>query len=97
MLPVVDDRGRSTGVQMTIYCCSLVLVSVLPSFPFFGMTGELYLFVAVLLGIVFAVATILAATLRRPSAMRLCFLVSILYLPLLLTVMVVDKIFHVNP
>lgn len=91
MLPVVDPDGRSTGVQMMVYSLSLVAVSVLPSFPTVGMTGSLYLYAATLLGVLFLTATFLAAILRRPAAMRQCFLVSIIYLPLLFIVMVVDK------
>jgi protoheme IX farnesyltransferase len=91
MLPVIDPRGRTTAVQMMVYCVSLVVISVLPSFPFVGLTGQMYLYVAVLLGFVFLIATFLAAVLRKPVAMRQCFLVSIIYLPLLFTAMVVDN------
>ncbi len=92
MLPVMDPEGRTTGVQMVVYCVCLVVVSVLPSFPFVGLTGEFYLFAATLLGVLFLVATVFAAMQRRPAAMRLCFLVSIIYLPLLFTTMVVDHL-----
>jgi len=92
MLPVLDSDGRTTGVQMVVYCVCLVVVSVLPSFPFVGLTGEFYLFAATLLGALFLVATVFAATQRRPAAMRMCFLVSIMYLPLLFTAMVVDHL-----
>ena len=92
MLPVVDPDGYSTGVQMMVYSLSLVAISVLPSFPTIGMTGGLYLYAAILLGVVFLISTFLAAILRRPTAMHQCFLVSIVYLPLLFTVMVVDKL-----
>jgi heme o synthase len=91
MLPVLDPEGRTTGVQMMIYCVSLVVISVLPSFPFVGLTGPMYLLVAVLLGVMFLASTFLAAVLRRPAAMRQCFLVSIIYLPLLFSAMVVDN------
>lgn len=92
MLPVVDPGGRSTSTQMMVYCVSLVAVSILPSSPFVGMTGTLYLYAALGLGSIFLVATFLAAILRRPATMRACFCVSILYLPLLLGAMVVDNL-----
>ena len=92
MLPVVDPDGSTTSIQMIIYCLSLIIVSVLPSMPCIGMTGRLYLVVALILGVMFLIATAVAAILRRPAAMRQCFLVSIIYLPLLFTVMVFDKI-----
>jgi protoheme IX farnesyltransferase len=96
MLPVVDPAGRSTSSQMLVYASCMVLVSVLPSAPFVRMTGDLYLFVAILLGFVFLVSTAAAAFRRGAVAMRLCFLVSIIYLPLLFTVMVLDKIMLQN-
>lgn len=91
MLPVVDLRGRMTAIQMVVYAVSLLVVSLLPSTPYLRMTGELYLYAATLLGIVFVISTILAALIRSPGAMYQCFFVSIVYLPLLFSVMVVDK------
>jgi protoheme IX farnesyltransferase len=92
MMPVVDTQGTATGRQMMVYSLSLFLVSVLPSHPSVGMTGGLYLAAAIVLGIIFLAAAFLAAILRRPGAMRECFLVSIIYLPLLLTAMVTDRL-----
>ena len=91
MLPVVDPDGHSTSTQMMVYCLSLIAVSMLPSSRLIGMTGQLYLYAALCLGSIFLVATFLAAILRRPVAMRACFSVSIVYLPLLLVAMVVDN------
>ena len=55
------------------------------------MTGDLYLFSALMLGILFLVPTVIAAKLRTDQAMRQCFLVSIIYLPVLLGIMVLDN------
>ena len=89
MLPVVSPEGRTTGNQMVLYCCALVLTSLWPRF--LGMTDDFYLFSAILLGVLFLVPTVVAARLRTDRAMRLCFLVSIIYLPLLLGIMVLDN------
>jgi heme o synthase len=89
MLPVVSPEGRSTASQMVLYCSALVLVSLWPHF--LGMTGYLYLFIAILLGIMFLVPTVIAARLRTDRTMRQCFLMSIIYLPLLLGIMVLDN------
>lgn len=89
MLPVVSPEGRSTASQMILYCSALVLVSLWPRF--LGMTGDLYLFAAILLGFLFLVPTVIAAKRRTDQAMRQCFLVSIIYLPLLLGIMVLDN------
>ena len=90
MLPVVDLDGKTTSVQMIVYCFSLLVVSVLPSFRPVALTGDLYLFSAIGLGLLFFVSTVAAAVMRSEAAMRQCFLVSIIYLPLLFTAMVVD-------
>ena len=92
MLPVIDREGRTTAFQMVIYCACLVVVSVLPSFSYVGLTADLYLYAAIALGVAFFLATLVAAMRRTAAAMRDCFLVSIIYLPLLFTVMVVDNI-----
>ncbi len=89
MLPVVSPEGRTTANQMVLYCSALVLVSLWPRF--LGMAGDLYLFGAILLGILFLVPTVVAARLRTERAMRQCFLTSIIYLPLLLGIMVFDN------
>ncbi|MHC4813090.1 MAG: heme o synthase [Planctomycetota bacterium] len=88
MLPVVS-AAPTTARQMVLYCSALVLVSLWPRF--LDMTGDLYLFGAILLGILFLVPTVVAAWLRTDRAMRQCFRVSIIYLPLLLGIMVLDN------
>jgi protoheme IX farnesyltransferase len=91
MLPVVDTKGHMTAVQMVVYCVCLLAVSVLPSTGFMRMTGELYMYVAILLGAIFLLSTVFAAVVRTPFAMYQCFSVSIIYLPLLFSAMVLDK------
>lgn len=89
MLPVVDADGVSTGHQMMIYTSALVVVSFLP----YGMqmSGEVYLGSVICLDLLFLVVTFLAAVLRWETAMRQTFLVSIVYLPLLLGIMILDR------
>lgn len=89
MLPVVDPDGSRTSIQMAIYTCGLMVVSLLP-FQL-GVAGEVYLGSVLCLDLLFFVPAMIAAVFRLESAMRLCFLVSIIYLPLVLAVMVVDK------
>ena len=89
MLTVDDSDGRRTGRMILLYALALLPVSLLPSV--LGLTGVVYFFGALGLGILYVVA---GATLVRgataPAAGRL-FLVSIVYLPALLTLMVLDK------
>ena len=89
MLPVVDPDGASTRSTMLLYVAGLGIASLLPFVV--GMSGEVYLATAVCLDAMFFVPAVLAAYTRWESAMRLTFLVSLVYLPLLLTVMVLDR------
>lgn len=90
MLSVHDPDGRATGRMVLLYALALVPVSLLPTL--LGVTGTVYFFGALALGVAYAAAgagMTLAATTRR--AWRL-FFVSIVYLPALLTLMVVDRL-----
>jgi heme o synthase len=94
MLPCVEpdeDRLRFTGLMMVLYAIALVPVSVLPSM--LGVTGPAYFTAAVLLGLGFLSFAVSCATSggARPDAKKL-FFASIIYLPLLLAAMMVDRI-----
>ena len=90
MLPGVDPGGHRTGRQAVSHAWGLLLVSLLP--VLFRMAGAAYLAGALVLGLVFlGCAWKFSRGLTRPLARRL-FLASILYLPLLLGLMVFDKI-----
>lgn len=90
MLSVTDPEGRSTTQQMLVYTMALVIASLLP----YGahMAGQAYLGAAICLDVLFVVPVAIAAMLRWESAMRQAFLVSIVYLPLLLGAMVLDRL-----
>ena len=92
MYSVLDAEGRATGLQTVLYGTALLLVSVLPSR--LGLTGWLYGGGAALLGLMMlGCAIAFTARPRRHSSMRL-FFASILYLPLLLGLMVIDRFGH---
>jgi len=90
MLPIVDPSGARTGRQAVSHTLGLLMISF---FPFlFRMVGIAYVIGALVLGIVFLVSAIrFARRLDRPSA-RTLFFVSIIYLPLMMILMVLDKI-----
>src|SRR5690606_32633604 len=91
MLTVVDKTGRRAAWQTLLVAVMLIPVSILPTL--FGLTGTLYLAGAVLLGIAMVVPAALMLV-RGPNetfAWR-TFAASIAYLPLLLVLMVVDKV-----
>ena len=87
MLPVVDPSGHRTGITMLLYVCGLGIASLVPFVT--QMAKEQYVVCAILLDVLFFVPTLFAALTRRDAAMRLTFLMSIVYLPLLLIAMVV--------
>lgn len=89
MLPVADADGRATAVQMIVYALALLIVSLWP--PRLLMTGDLYPLLAILLGVFFLVPVVVAAARRTDAAMRAAFLASIVYLPLLLGAMLLDR------
>jgi protoheme IX farnesyltransferase len=89
MLPVTHGVTY-TRWQILFYTVLLVEVSVLP--VIFGMSGLFYLGGALVLGLVFLWFAIQFARQLTVARARQLFFVSILYLPVLLTVMVLDKV-----
>jgi protoheme IX farnesyltransferase len=90
MLPNVDPDGHRTARQALSHTLGLLPVSLAPFA--FGLTGPLYLAGALVLGgAFFWCALQFARHLSIPRAKQL-FFASILYLPLLLVAMVLDKI-----
>ena len=92
MLPAVDPEGFRTGRQAVSHTLALLFVSLCP--VMFRLAGVVYMFGAIVCGLIFlAFAVQFSRHLTLPRARQL-FFVSILYLPLLLGLMVFDKIKH---
>jgi protoheme IX farnesyltransferase len=90
MLPNVDPDGSRTAQQSVGHALALLPVSLCPFL--FHLAGPVYLAGAILLGAGYLGCAIQFARRRDlPSAKKL-FLASIIYLPLLLIAMVVDKV-----
>ncbi|MBI4447038.1 MAG: protoheme IX farnesyltransferase [Acidobacteria bacterium] len=89
MLPLIDNEGKKTGRRIMVFTFSMVGASVLPSLV--GLAGSLYLIGALLLGMVFMKYGVSAAMLRTQISARHLLRISVIYLPLLLTLMMVDK------
>lgn len=89
MLPVIDLDGRRTGRQAVTHSIALLLVSLWPFV--LRLFGPVYLTGALILGAGFVwFALQFSRQLSMPRARQL-FYASILYLPLLLGLMVLDK------
>jgi heme o synthase len=90
MLPVIDRDGFRTGRQAVSHTLGLVLASVMPAF--FGLAGTIYFAGALLLGMIFLGFAVVFAHALTIERARQLFFVSITYLPLLLGLMVLDKV-----
>jgi len=90
MLPVVDPDGHRTGRQAVSHTLGLLPVSLCPFL--LKLTGPIYLAGALILGLIFLWFAIQFARHLTVSRARQLFYISILYLPLLLALMVLDKI-----
>lgn len=89
-LPVVERDGKSMGRQVVGHTLALLAVSLLPTLLRFA--GEVYFVAAFLLGAGFlAFGVVLAFSPSEGAARRLVF-ASLVYLPLLLGVMALDRI-----
>lgn len=90
MLTVLDPDGRTTGRQILNYVVALLPVSLLPTL--IGMTGPVYFFGALVLGAIFVGIGVAVTVTRAEREARRLFLASVLYLPALLLLMVIDKV-----
>ena len=89
MLPVVDPDCRSTARQIVIYGIALIPVSLVPAI--LGMSGRLYLFGALLLGLWFLYSGVRVALERTLVRARGVLITSVLYLPLIYGLMLLDR------
>ena len=88
MLPVVEPDGLRTGQQALLYAAALLPVSIGPSVV--GIAGWAYFWLALVLGIALLVLSARFARSRTDKAARELFFASIIYLPLIWAVMVLD-------
>jgi protoheme IX farnesyltransferase len=95
MLPVVQPDGWSTVCEALIYAVLMIPVSVVPFY--LHLTGTIYLVAAILLGLVYLAYTIRFARITKARTTtesrgyaRDLLRASVIYLPLLLTVMMLN-------
>jgi protoheme IX farnesyltransferase len=89
-LPVIDIDGVSTNRQVISHTAALLAVSLLPTL--LGLAGPVYFIVAFMLGLGFLSSGIrLALEPTLPRARTLLF-ASLIYLPVLLLVMALDRV-----
>ena len=89
MLPVVEPEGRVTAQQIVVYTVLLLPVSLLPAL--LGTSGKIYLVGAIVLGLLFLYSSIRAAISKSRQEAKRLLLASVIYLPLLFILMVVNR------
>lgn len=90
MLPVIDPAGDRTARQVVLYGAALVPVSLAPAA--LGLLGPAYFAGSLALGLAYLGFGVAFARSRSTSGARRLMLASILYLPAVLLVMLVDRI-----
>ncbi len=88
MLPVVEPSGRITARQIVLFSIMLVPVSLAPFF--LGFAGVAYLVGAILLGLWFLYQSIRTARAKTTAEARRLLMVSVMYLPLIFGLLVID-------
>ncbi len=90
MLPVVEPDGESTSRQILIYSLLLIPISLLPKWM--GMTGSIYTAGALALGLLFLYSGVRVSLDRTKLRARRVLLASVIYLPVLYCLMVLDPV-----
>ena len=89
MLPVVQPSGEATARQIVLYSLALIPVSMAPSL--LGMAGKIYFFGALALGLWYLYSGVRVALDRTILRARAVLLVSVIYLPLIYGLMLLDR------
>jgi protoheme IX farnesyltransferase len=89
MLPVVEPDGRSTARRILLYSIALIPISLMPKF--FAMAGNVYLYGALALGLVFLYYGLRIRWDRTRQQARRVLLASVIYLPVLFSLMLFDR------
>jgi len=87
---VLDPGGTWTGRQSVLYGAALVPVSLLPSL--LGLAGGLYFGGALTLGLAYLGCALAFARRRSTPGARRLMLASLLYLPAVLAVLLLDRL-----
>ena len=90
MLPVVDPQGTRTFRQIVLFAVALVGVSLLPAMM--GLAGILYFFGALVTSTALVQVCLWAASSRSNSRAKWLMHATVLHIPVLLGLMVFDKI-----
>ena len=90
MLPVIEPDGRSTARQAVVYTAALLPLALAPTLV--GMSGTAYCTGALILTLLFLAISMRFAMTRAVRDARRLFFTSIIYLPVLWALMIVDRV-----
>lgn len=88
MLPVIEKDGKVTAQQIVLFTVMLLPISLAPFFV--GFSGLIYLIGAIVLGIWFLIVAVQTAKAKSVEKARKLLLVSVLYLPVIFALMVLN-------
>ena len=88
ILPVIDPRGTRTFVQIVLWCLVLAPLGTMPTV--IGFAGRIYFIGALLSGLVFLGFGVALGIGQTRSLARSLFVVSLIYLPVVLILMLID-------
>jgi protoheme IX farnesyltransferase len=88
-LTITHSGAANASRQIILYCATLVPISILPTT--LDITGSTYMFGALVCGLVYLGYGTAVAIFRTPPAARRLLRASVIYLPVLFLLMVVDK------
>jgi protoheme IX farnesyltransferase len=89
LLPVIEPDGRSTARQAVVYAAALLPVALAPTLV--GMSGTAYFAGALASTLLFLAMSVRFASTRSVRDARRLFFTSIVYLPVLWLLMIVDR------
>jgi len=89
MLPLTDAKGSFMAWQVVLFLCALLAISLMPTF--LGFEGVAYFIGALALGLGFLFFGVRLAVARSNSLARRLVLGSVVYLPLVWALMMLDK------
>lgn len=90
VLAVIDPEGTRIRLHVVTHTIGMISASLLPAL--YGVTGMTYAVAAMLLGILFLISGLRFVSKKTTRAAREHVIASIIYLPLLLIVMMIDKV-----
>jgi len=89
MLPVVEPDGESTARRIVLFSLLLIPISLIPKY--LSMAGNIYLFGALALGLLFLYAGVRISFDRTRQEARHVLLASVVYLPVLYGLLLFDR------